>query len=36
MLRTGANLVDSYLSNELAAENVINGLIKAKAFYAKM
>jgi len=36
MLRTGANLVDSCLSNELAPEHVINGLLNAKAFYAKM
>ena len=35
MLRTGANLVDSCLSNELAAENVIKVLLKTKAFYAK-
>jgi len=35
MLRTGANLVDSGLSHELAAENVINVLLKTKAFYAK-
>jgi len=28
MLRTGANLVGSCLSNELAAENVMNVLLK--------
>ena len=35
MLRKGANLVDICLSNELAAKNVINVLLKTKAFYAK-